>query len=171
MSEALDPYRAPSSPIQSADEDFLPPERLITAGKWRRFFTFVVDYIVRFVLIFLFAIPFGIFGGEAALQRMEKISRIEDVVLGMLSLLAYYLIFESLWARTPGKWILGTRVVDESGRKPGFRQVLGRTFTRIVPFEALSLLFADDADARGWHDSWPRTRVVLTRVTRTIPPT
>ena len=170
MNETLDPYRAPASVIDAPAEDVPSPDLLITAGKWRRFFTFLLDYAFRLMLIMLAAIPFAIFGGEEALHRMENISRVEDLVLGVTALLAYYLFFESLWARTPGKWILGTRVVDESGRKPSFKQVLGRTFTRIVPFEALSLLFANDDDARAWHDTWPRTRVVLTRVMRTTPP-
>ncbi|MEP7184358.1 MAG: RDD family protein [Rhodanobacter sp.] len=73
-------------------------------------------------------------------------------------MLAYYFFFEGIWARTPGKLVLGTRVVSQHGDKPAFGQVVGRTLCRFIPFDALSF-FGEE----GWHDSIPKTQVVLVR--------
>jgi uncharacterized RDD family membrane protein YckC len=75
----------------------------------------------------------------------------------------YYLGFEALFGKTPAKWITGTRVVTTRGRRPRFAQILGRTFTRLVPFEAFSFL---GRKASGWHDTWSGTRVVYERSRR-----
>ena len=66
-----------------------------------------------------------------------------------------------------GKWITGTRVVDERGDPPSWRQACLRSLARLIPFEAFSVLFSEDGMARGWHDSLPRTRVVIRRSMRT----
>jgi uncharacterized RDD family membrane protein YckC len=63
-----------------------------------------------------------------------------------------------LWARTPGKWVFGTVVVNESGGKPSFGRVLKRTFSRFIPFEPFSFF-----GERGWHDSLSDTLVVRKR--------
>lgn len=57
--------------------------------------------------------------------------------------------------RTLAKYITGTKVISIDGEKPTFMQILGRTFSRIVPFDALSFL-----GENGWHDSWSDTRVI-----------
>jgi uncharacterized RDD family membrane protein YckC len=62
--------------------------------------------------------------------------------------------------RTLGKLITRTSVVDAEGRRPTFKQVLGRTFSRIIPFEPFSFF---GKDARGWHDSMSNTFVVVKR--------
>ena len=40
--------------------------------------------------------------------------------------------------------------------RPTYGQILGRTFSRFVPFEAFSFL----PSPVGWHDRWSGTRVV-----------
>ena len=74
-------------------------------------------------------------------------------------LIIYYLLLESIFNTTAGKCATNTTIVNNSGQRPGFGQVLGRTFCRLIPFEAFSF-FA--AGARGWHDSIPNTYVVET---------
>lgn len=75
-------------------------------------------------------------------------------------MLFYYVFFESLTGRTPGKLLTGTRVVDEQGQKPSFGQILGRSLARMLPFEPLSFFGAEN---RGWHDSLSKTYVVKSR--------
>jgi uncharacterized RDD family membrane protein YckC len=67
----------------------------------------------------------------------------------------YYLFFETVLGATPAKFLTETRVIDYDGTKPSFKNILVRTLSRLVPFEAFSF-FADD----GWHDKWSRTLVV-----------
>jgi uncharacterized RDD family membrane protein YckC len=70
----------------------------------------------------------------------------------------YYLFFEGLWARTPGKWLFGTIVVNTQNVRPSWKQVLGRTLCRFIPFEALTFF-----GERGLHDRFSGTLVMRTR--------
>ena len=69
----------------------------------------------------------------------------------------YYFIFETLWQRTPAKFITGTKVITYSGEKPSTMRILFRTLLRFVPFEQLSF---GKAKVRGWHDKWSGTYVI-----------
>jgi uncharacterized RDD family membrane protein YckC len=103
----------------------------------------------------LFGALVGFLFGEAGVAALRKVP---NFVLGLTLMLAYYCFFEGIWARTPGKLVLGTVVVGQQGDKPGFGQVVGRTLCRFIPFEAFSF-FGEE----GWHDSIPKTQVVLVR--------
>ena len=93
-------------------------------------------------------------------KGIETIDKIPAIFQGWIVVLLYYTTFESLTCRTPGKLITGTKVVDYDGGKPTLGQIIGRTFTRLVPFEAFTFL---GEDGRGLHDRWPKTQVVKTR--------
>ncbi len=73
------------------------------------------------------------------------------------AIIIYYLLLEGIFNTTTGKSATNTVIVNENGSRPSFGQILGRTFSRLIPFEAFSF-FA--AGARGWHDSLPNTYVV-----------
>ena len=69
--------------------------------------------------------------------------------------IGFYLLLESIFNTTPGKCATNTVIVNENGDRPNFGQILGRTFARLIPFDALSFF-----SARGWHDSLSGTYVV-----------
>lgn len=144
-------YLPPANPI-SEKYDFSEAE-LATTG--RRFGTFVIDHICYFVFAVLLGVMVSLIWGNAGLAQIE---RIPDLVLGMMISLPYYLVFETIWGRTPGKFIMGTIVVDDAGGKPSFGQLVKRTFSRFIPFEQFSFF-----GERGWHDSISDTRVVMHR--------
>jgi uncharacterized RDD family membrane protein YckC len=125
------------------------------ASKGRRLGTFLVDYAGFFLSCLVLGLAIGLVFGERGAQILQAIP---DVVLGLVMMFSYYLFFEWLWARTPGKLIFGTIVVTESGGKPSLGQLVKRTLCRFIPFEPLSFL-----GAQGWHDSVSRTRVILTK--------
>jgi uncharacterized RDD family membrane protein YckC len=56
---------------------------------------------------------------------------------------------------SPAKLILGRIVVNEYGEKPTFKQIVARSYSRIVPFEIFSCL-----SQFGWHDKWSDTFVL-----------
>lgn len=70
-------------------------------------------------------------------------------------IITYYLLLEGIFNTTAGKCATNTVITDEDGNRPGFAKILGRTFARLIPFDALSFL-----GARGWHDSLSGTYVV-----------
>jgi uncharacterized RDD family membrane protein YckC len=158
MNEIVDPYRAPEAAVQEVRE----ATQLPTASRRRRLGTFVLDWIGQQVMLFIVIVPVVVVMPELA-DDIENMGSLAEMLMGIVGMLVYYVAFESLFGRTPGKFVCGTRVVDERGLHPTFGQVVGRTFARLVPFEAFSILFATDDDVRGWHDRWPRTRVVRVR--------
>jgi len=151
MTENHNPYAPPKSDVSEPEAS----REIVPAGKGRRFGTLIVDYIMFFVLSFCIGLAVPFLFGDAGLHAIQSIP---DVALGLLITIAYYVFFEGIWARTPGKLIFGTIVVTESGNKPKLGQVFGRTLCRFIPFEAFSFL-----GERGWHDSIPSTYVILAK--------
>lgn len=151
------PYQAPASIVADA-----PMERvLVDAGKWRRFFKWVLDYIAIIGVVVIMTILAVLAGGDGALQWVEDMGFWQEKLLGIGALFAYYTVMEGMFGLTFGKLVTRTRVVDEHGAPPTWRQAVLRSLARMIPFEPFSLLFSEDGVTRGWHDRLPRTRVVL----------
>jgi uncharacterized RDD family membrane protein YckC len=152
----------PSSPPPSDAGTATRPNSLEIAGRGRRFGTLVVDIAGYLLLSGLLGALIG--AAEGLTVGIDEVSAIEqgphfvDYVIAALAFFAYYVFFEGIWARTPGKWLFGTVVVRESGGRPSLGQVLGRTACRFIPFEAFSFFFG----TAGWHDRIPKTLVVRT---------
>ncbi|MDQ3819739.1 MAG: RDD family protein, partial [Acidobacteriota bacterium] len=49
-----------------------------------------------------------------------------------LTYLAYFFIFEALWARTPGKYFQGLLVVNQEGARCTWRGAFIRTLMRVI---------------------------------------
>jgi len=141
MGEEPNLYAAPRVKSLDPPDPRVDADTLTDATPGKRFVTFIIDYI-GFLLF-----SFGI-GVVAVL--IDETGAVMTI---------YYVAFEATLGRTPGKMIMGTRVIAEQGETVTFLQVLGRTFARFVPFEAFSAL----GGGQMWHDSWTKTRVVTTR--------
>lgn len=142
-------------PRSNVVDEVIPRRPTVFAGRGRRFGTLVVDYIGFFLGSILMGILIDILFGQ---RGLEFIRSVPNFVVGLILVVAYYVFFEGLWARTPGKLLFGTIVVAESGHKPSFAQIITRTLCRFIPFEAFSFF-----GALGWHDSISRTRVIRTK--------
>ena len=151
------PYRSPASVVAEVHV----AQSMVDAGKWRRFFNLVLDYIAMLVIFVVMVAIAVLAGGESAVAWVDGIGFWEERLLGIGLLVVYYIVMEGMFGLTIGKLITGTRVVDEQGGPPTWRQAVLRSLARLIPFEAFSVLFSDDGVARGWHDSLPRTRVVM----------
>ena len=151
MAQEIDPYRPPKSNV-ALDDD---PGLLELASTGSRFLTFLIDYvcivIIASVLVLVIAVAFGRKG-------IAAVHGIPNIVSGNALLICYYLFFESIWARTPGKLIFGNFVVNEADGKPSPGQVFMRTLCRLTPFEPFSFF-----GKGGWHDRISKTRVVRKR--------
>jgi uncharacterized RDD family membrane protein YckC len=151
MSAEFNPYSVPDSALIESEAN-QPRER---AGNWRRLGTWVIDYICLILVIVILRVSVELLFGQAGVDVLGKIP---DLLLTLIVMFVYYCFFEGILARTPGKLVLKTVVVSEHGAKPAFTQVVGRTLCRFIPFDGLS--FFGEA---GWHDSIPKTQVVLVR--------
>ncbi len=75
----------------------------------------------------------------------------------------YHVAFWAIAGRTPGKWLLGLRVVTADGRRPGVVRSTIRFLAysvSIAPLLAGVIAIAFDPRRRAWHDRIARTQVV-----------
>ena len=152
------PYAAPRTEVQDADDS----SALQLATKGQRFANLLLDTVFYQLFIFVFALVTALTAPSLALALQDY-----SFPFSIAMMLLYYIGFEGLTGRTPAKAITGTRVVDESGKAVSLGQLLGRTFSRIVPFEPFS--FLGDPPV-GWHDTWSHTRVVRIRHNPSLGP-
>jgi uncharacterized RDD family membrane protein YckC len=68
---------------------------------------------------------------------------------------------EFRFGKTVGKFLTKTKVVNEDGMPPSFKNCILRSLSRMVPFEPFSLLMDGQT---AWHDRWPKTYVVQEQV-------
>jgi len=146
MGDAFNPYEAPQADT-NLREPFAPRVGgMVQASRSVRFANLLIDSFCRFLV----GMVLGVVAGAAK-------SPLLGASLGLISMLGYYLFFETVFQATPGKFITRTRVVDLDGNKPPFTSILGRTLSRFVPFEPFSFFSSTE---EGWHDRWSGTRVV-----------
>lgn len=88
------------------------------------------------------------------------------VSFGALMNMAYYTVFHGMGGQTPGKWVVGVKVIRDNGDE----MTLGYAFLRWVGylvsyiFLCLGFLWAAfDGRKQGWHDKIAGTLVIRTR--------
>ena len=155
MSEPLNPYAAPSNSQHESHEPL--PGVIVPAGQGARFLNLIIDYFVQFGISFAFGVIVVVIRGQAGVDFIDSTP---VIVIGTTILLLYYFVCEATTSRTLGKLITGTKVVNANGGKASLGQIAGRTFARLIPFEAFSFL---GTPTRGWHDSLPKTFVIKSR--------
>ena len=152
MAAMENPYKPPvvdvAPPAAGADV-----REYVEATTVQRFANLALDYVGILLVAFVLGIVLAL-GGQADLFDGPA-----GNLFGLIIMSGYYLGFEAAFGRTPAKFLTGTKVVDVNGGRARFTQILGRTFSRFVPFEPFSFL----GSGHGWHDRWSDTRVVRTR--------
>ena len=132
----------------------------IFASHGQRFTNLLVDTIMQLILFFIVLVFMAANaqanGDKAFIANLEKITILKYTIIIVISLF-YYNFFEIFSARTVGKYITQTIVVDENGEKPNSETILVRSLCRLIPFNALSFL---GVYGRGWHDTISKTYVV-----------
>ncbi|MGC4101608.1 RDD family protein [Ferruginibacter sp.] len=116
-----------------------------------RFINWLVDVII---LAFVLNINKDIFKYLFKVPE-EMIWQVVSII-EICYLLFYFILLEGVFNTSAGKCVTGTTIVNEKGNRPDFGQVLARSFSRLIPFEAFSF-FANNG--RGWHDTISKTYV------------
>jgi uncharacterized RDD family membrane protein YckC len=142
-----------------------PPVRY--AGFWRRFAAIALDYILFSSLLFL--VLYLIHGRDYlhwALHVKER--AVYSLTQGLLNYVLLPVVIVLFWLRmsaTPGKLLLGCRIVDADTLQPlRFRQALLRCLGYAVSFIPLGFGFiyaAWDPRKQGLHDKIARTVVIV----------
>jgi uncharacterized RDD family membrane protein YckC/Tfp pilus assembly protein PilE len=142
----------------------LPTETLVLpASIWRRLGGYALDYVFMYIFCVLVGFLIGavvvVSGGSSGSGSVIVVG----IILGLVVYCGYKIFCESIWQRTLGKLIVGTKVVDRQGNKPSFPKILGRSFARLIPFEFISFML--DGHPIGLHDSLSGTMVVSVHMT------
>ncbi len=114
------------------------PENIVityqAAGIASRFLAMAVDLLLQFMLILAVSGIMRAVGGSGA-PGIGSIASAFGIVLIWLLMFGYALFFEACWAgRTPGKRLLGLRVVRDGGYPLTFLASAVRNLLRIVDF-------------------------------------
>lgn len=136
LSSSSDPL---ASPVLLQDNSSL---KLAVEGK--SFGIRAIAYIIDIVIIYGVSFLSGLVGVilltlvVALLKRglmpisTPKNSIFDDFLLGLLISITYFGFFEWLYGATPGKAVLGLRVVKEDGKKSGLISVIVRGLFRFI---------------------------------------
>ncbi len=116
-----------------------------------RLINFLLDIIFLNVAMFVVWLTFVALGYMGVLEK-------ESMAIAAFLLLFYYLIFESIWGKSPAKFVTRTRVSLTDGKKPSLKDIFIRSVCRFIPLEPLSYLFSQHPV--GWHDKFSGTVVV-----------
>ena len=161
---AANPYASPAiAPAVAPPEE--PPHELKIASQGKRLLNLILDNVVLFVVNqvvgFMVGVICGVYlgvTGQAVTPELQTQVNIASIFIGLAVALCYFIASEALLQRTLAKYLTGTMVVNEEGRRPTFGQIVGRSFTRFVPFEAFTFLGGERPV--GLHDRWSGTHVI-----------
>ena len=126
----------------------------------RRILHFYIDAFFIAAFTFITLILIEITKGYISLNRY--------VIYGIVYV-SYYIVMESLFSASIGKYVTKTRIVFHDSRLPKLAWVIIRTISRFIPFEAVSILFTKDNIM--WHDSLSKSEVILKTKFKTTPNT
>lgn len=137
------PARGPATPVLTdlrTQVDIETPEqvevRFELAGLGSRVAAFVIDFIFLIVGSLVLIIVYQAFApggpGERGSAAQSWVTAVL-IILGSFAIFLYFILFEAQWGgRTPGKRILGIRVVMDTGRRTTFAASALRNILRLI---------------------------------------
>lgn len=126
---------------------------MIKVGVGSRVLTFLVDFFLIFLL------SFGAFRAWDFYVFFYNIPYVMYIWFLLSVMFLYYLILESIFKRTPGKYLALTKVVNATGGKPTFSQIFIRSLVRILTFIVIDGIFISFMDKTA-HDYFSKTETI-----------
>lgn len=133
---------------------------LAQANGWRRFFNWVIDRIAIYLVwrFLLFKINLVIL---TEIYRYSESTTVVYIFTYIMYVTFFILVQSSLetlmHGKTLGKWMTGTRAINQDGTPVNGRTAFLRGLSRLVPFEPFSAL---GSPCFPWHDRWTNTYVI-----------
>ena len=126
--------------------------RQFVRARYRRMINFIID--IALITLIIYEVY-----NICDYYNFYPIYEVSPIVVMVVFSMIYYLLFETLFYRTPAKLITGTKVVSKYGFKPDLTMILVRTLLRLNPFDWITFL---NLKQMGWHDKYSETAVVET---------
>lgn len=153
-------------------------DALRPAGFWIRLAAYFVDMLILGAMVRLLTMPWADaldLAQNNAFAELKKTSPDLQVLFQFWRLMlaieipahfAYFVGFNGSWGATPGKLLLGLRIVDTDGSPLGYRRAFLRhcaEWLTQITFGLGFVICAFDPQKRALHDRLARTRVVSMR--------
>lgn len=135
------------------------------ASQLQRFLNLLIDnVIIRIALVYVTSLAvgyiIGVLSPEFAYSLPYNKAQLYLIVvlIILIDYLLYYTLFEGIFkGRTIGKFITGTKAINENGIELTFKDAFLRSACRLIPFETFS------GFGTPWHDSVTHTIVIKSR--------
>ena len=102
------------------------------AGFWIRFGAFIVDYVVTYVVAFAIGFAYGSYLARNGVVLLTEEDVLFLTAISYLIIILYHTFFiSSEYQATPGKILLGIKVVDYDGQRVSVAKAFGRTLSYI----------------------------------------
>ena len=135
----------------------------VFASPGQRFLNYLIDVIIFYVIIVVFLAGLFYSSGETYKSISTPSRSLLERLVYVILFVIFYTLCEIIFnGRTIGKFITGTKAVNEDGTEIESKTIFLRSLSRIVPFEPFSAL---GNPSRPWHDKWTRTYVIDIRKT------
>ena len=118
------------------------------------FGTRVVNFVVDTLLIF--GIAYGVNNWWDIEVQFWHYPFIPFYTIFWIMIFVYYTFFEAIFKRSPAKWLTISKVVNKTGNKPAFWQILIRSIIRLTIIDCFFIPFLD----KPLHDYLSKTEVV-----------
>lgn len=166
MEPQFNPYASPAIAEDRLFKDVQLDGAQKPASQGLRFANSLLDNIIIQAISYPAGYVFGMVWGSSIVASGRQPTQddlfglqVMGFFLGLAISFTYFSLTEILFQRSLAKFVTGTKVVSENGSRPSVGQILGRTLSRYIPFEAFSF-FGGQGYPVGWHDSLSGTRVV-----------
>ncbi len=130
-------------------------------GFWARVAAALIDSVL--LLAILAPLLYWIYGPQYFVDT-DGVGGLVDVLLNWLLPAIAVILFWIYRQATPGKMVIGARIVDaRTGGRPSTGQLIGRYlgyYVSMIPLCAGLIWVAFDARKQGWHDKLAGTVVV-----------
>ena len=140
------------------------PTNLEYVGFWARAVASLIDSVL--LVAILAPLLYWIYGPGYFLET-QTVHGLADVLFNWVLPAVAVIVFWIYRQATPGKMIVGARIVDATtAQAPTTKQLIGRYFAYYVSLIPLGIGFfwvAFDERKQGWHDKLANTVVVRTR--------
>ena len=165
----LPPPPAPAAPVYAGEEGAIEGE---PAGFWIRFLAYLVDSLILSLIMGVIWGPTMFLTMRSAMSEsgpgpLAAILPFISFLLTMFCSLGYVLWFWANKGATPGKKMLGLRIVREDGEEPlgwgtAFMRLVGYMVSGFVLYIGF-LMIAFNPEKKGLHDMIAKTRVLKVR--------
>jgi len=120
------------------------------ADKGTRFGNYLIDSFCIALITIILTVVF-----DVLIQVIPGVNFLSPGFYWLVFYFGYYFLFELFGGRTPAKYLTKTKVINNDGNKPGFKQIFLRSLGRVIPIDSLSFLFGS-----GFHDYLSHTTVI-----------